>query len=431
MCFVYLVPDWVDYKCRLIKDDRGICVSHMNDHMSTLQKRLLGFFLCLLGSCLCHAETGGRAFDNESFMLKGFGTLGLARSDSDAAEYVRDLSQPRGLSENWSAKIDSVLGVQANLKLGAQTEAVVQLITRYRYDGSYRPEISWLFLSHDLTPDFQVRVGRMGTEFYMRADSRLIGYSNVSIRPPPDFYGPLVFSYFDGFDASWSGSVGDGLLRAKVFAGISPESTPFVEPMTWDLKGSRLVGGHLDYLLGSWQFRIASASARFSSELPLDALAGLPITSLVPELSAKDTKARFDSLGVAYDKGPLQIQAMLGRIEYESESYEDSTAGFVLGSYRIGQFTPYLGYSRTRSSASSITTIGPFSGLAQMLTAATHSDQQTYTVGTRWDFYQNVALKVQLDAIRGDPNSVFPFRGRAVQWDGSMNVMSMALDFAF
>jgi hypothetical protein len=407
------------------------------DCMNTVRNRLLGACLWLLGACACHAQGDGAGQVNDSFMLKGFGTVGLARSDTNSAEYVRDLSQPHGLTKHWSSEVDSLLGVQANLKLGAQTEGVVQLISRYRYDGSYDPEVAWAFLRHDFTPDFQVRAGRLGTEFYMLADSRLIGYANLTVRPPADFYGPLVFSYFDGFDTSWSTSVGDGLLRAKFFAGISPESTPFVDPITWDLKGTRLIGGHLDYFQGPWQFRIATADVKFNNELPLDALAGFPITTLIPELSIKDKAAKFHSLGVVYDKGPLQIQAMLGRIDYESSAYEDSKAGFITGAYRFGQFTPYLGYSKVKSSASSIKTNlpGPFGpaivDFARTLTTATHADQHTITLGTRWDVYQNLALKFQLDAIRGKPESVFPFRGDTVQWDGSMNVMSVTLDFAF
>lgn len=399
--------------------------------MKTMRNRCLGVFIFLLGSSLCHAETGNTAPASDGFLLKGFGTFGVARSDSNSAEYVRDLSQPKGLTKSWSSKIDTLFGVQANLKLGALSEGVVQLISRYRYDGSYRPEVSWAFLRHDFTPDFQVRIGRLGTEFYMLADSRLVGYSNLTVRPPPDFYGPLVFSYFDGFDTGWSTDLGAGLLRAKFYAGISPESSPFVSPITWNLNGSRLIGGHLDYFLGPWQLRIASADVKFNSELPIDALANLPLTTLVPETRVKNTHARFDSVGVVFDKGPLQVQGMLGRIRYDSVAYEDSRAGFVIASYRLGQFSPYLGYSKTRSSPGTFTTVGPFTGLAQTLASATHTNHHTITVGSRWDVYQNVALKIQFDAIRGKPDSAFTFRGDIVQWDGSMNVMSLALDFAF
>lgn len=415
--------------------------------------RLLGLCAGLLIPLAGHAEE--TSWLDDHLVIKGFGTLGLARSDNDAAEYVRDLSQPRGLTTNWSSQVDSLLGLQANLKLGEQTEGVIQLISRYRYDGSYRPEISWAFLRHDFTPDFQMRLGRLGTEFYMLADSRLIGYANLTVRPPPDFYGPLIFSYFDGVDATASMNVGNDLLRAKLFFGKSPETTPFYGPITWDLDGSRLFGGHLDYFTGSWQFRLAHAEVKFSShEAPLNALVNqfigadpvlsvlipvpIDLTALVPELGMARKTSKFDSFGVVYDKGPLQVQMMLGRIRHESESYEDSRAGFITAAYRIEKFTPYLGYSRTKSKASNISTTPatPWGPLAVQiasseLTPSTHMDQHTYTAGTRWDFRQNWALKIQYDSVRGNERSNILFRGTGNQWNGRMKVLSVALDFAF
>ena len=68
--------------------------------------------------------------------LRGFGTLGIARSSSDQVEVVRDLSQPRGISNQWSGRIDSVLGVQANWQLTPEVELVSQVVSRYQYDDS-------------------------------------------------------------------------------------------------------------------------------------------------------------------------------------------------------------------------------------------------------------------------------------------------------
>ena len=39
--------------------------------------------------------------------LRGFGTLGVARSTNGQAEVARDLLQPRGISDHWSGKYDS------------------------------------------------------------------------------------------------------------------------------------------------------------------------------------------------------------------------------------------------------------------------------------------------------------------------------------
>lgn len=390
--------------------------------------------LGLLVSSACQAESeSSPGWNGGNFSLSGFGTLGLAHSDTDSVEYVRDLSQPHGLQRGWSGKIDSVLGLQANLKLGAQTEGVVQAVSRYRYDGSYRPEVSWAFLRHDFTPDLQMRFGRLGTEFYMQADSRLVGYANLAVRPPPDFFVPLIFSDIDGIDASASLNLEQGLVRAKLFAGRSPEHSPFVDPITWNLKGSRLMGGHLDFFTGPWQFRIGRSSVRFSShEIPLSQLVNFDIVALIPELSTIHKTSDFDSVGVIYDQGPLRIHAMAGRVDHESSAYEDSRAAFVIGSYRIGAFTPYLGYSRIKPSASTFATQIPVvTDIARSLTLATHADQHTVTIGARWDFRQHWALKVQFDAIRGSPTSLFPFRGDSGQWNGRMNVLSTTLDFAF
>lgn len=374
-----------------------------------------------------------------SFTLSGFGTIGLARSSSDTAEYVRDLSQSHGLKRDWSGKIDSVLGVQGNLRLDAQTEAVVQVISRYRYDDSHDPEVSWAFLSHNFSPDWQVRLGRLGTEFYMFSDSRLIGYSNTTVRPPPDFFAPLVFSYVDGADVSASTSLGTNLVRAKLFAGRSPEHSGFFDPITWNLSGTRIVGGHADLFAGPWQFRVGRTVVRFSDhEIPLDSLLpvgtlppGVSIMTLAPELSTVGKTSIFDSLGVVYDQGPVRIQAVLGRIRHESKSYQDSRAGFVIGSYRAGELTPYLGYSCVESFKESVAAPAGVMPLVTFLTSIPHMDQHTVTLGTRWDFRDNMALKLQYDRISGSRKSLFTFRGSNLAWEGHMNIMSLSLDFAF
>ena len=284
------------------------------------------------------------------FTLNGFGTLGLARSDDDDIQFVRDLSQPYGLTREWSAKIDSMLGLQGSYQFSDRLEGVLQVISRYRYDGSYRPEVSWGFLRYDPSPTLSLRAGRLGTEFYMMADSRMVGYANLTVRPPPDYFGPLVFSYLDGLDAGLTTPVGNGLLRGKLFAGISPEKTPMQGNIAWDLAGSLLVGGHLDYLSGPWQVRFSHAQVRFNHELPVDAVARAEVIANVPEMSVVDKWSHFDSLGVVYDDGPLQLQLMLSRIEHDSAAYEDTRAGYAIAAYRLGDVTPYLGYSKVKSS---------------------------------------------------------------------------------
>lgn len=372
-----------------------------------------------------------------SLSLKGFGTLGYARSDEDSLQFVRDLTQPDGLAHDGSGKIDSILGVQANFKLTEQAEAVMQVVSRYRFDGKFTPDVTWAFLRQDISPDMSLRFGRMGTEFYMLADSRLVGYANLTVRPPQDYYGPLVLAYIDGADISAATPLADGLLRGKLYAGISPEQIPFVEPWSWDLDGSVVAGGHVDYLRGAWQVRLSHAQIRFENEQPINALVESQIgisdyLSYVPGLSVAGKWCWFDSLGVAYDEGPLQLQLMFSQIRQESAAYEDSKAGYAIAAYRLNQVTPYVGYSYVKSSPKSVDVPPQLAGLTASLMAETHSDQHTLFVGGRWDLQPNLALKAQLDRIRGASDSLFPFRkGNGLPWDGSMTVFSLALDFVF
>ena len=404
----------------------------------------VGLVACVL-SPLCGAVNAANIADAPdadriSLQLHGFGTLGVTRADTGGAEYVRDLSQPAGAGKRWTAKVDSLLGVQANMLFSPQTEAVLQAVSRYHFDGSHDPELTWAFLHHDFSPDFSLRAGRLGTEFYMLGDSRLVGYSNLSLRPPPDFYGSLVFSYIDGLDVSTTFPMANGLLSGKLFAGRSPEKAPFGFGIDWDLSGSNMAGGYLDYLNGPWQIRFSHAQVRFKREIPIDdwlVLGGFtlpPYLSMVPDMAMARQAAHFSSIGLVFDQGPLNIQLMFNQIRHDSPAYEDSKAGYALAAYRFGELTPYLGISRSFSMEETLPS-SPLPGidaLTAMMVSQSHIDQYTVTLGGRWDIRKNLAMKAQVDWINGKPSSLFLFKNPdPINWDGNMTVYSLALDFVF
>ena len=373
--------------------------------------------------------------------LHGFGTLGLTRTNDGNAQFIRDLSQSQGAGTQWTAKVDSVVGLQANLRFSPRTEAVLQAVTRYHADESYQPELTWAFLRHDFSPDVSLRGGRLGTEFYMLGDSRLVGYANLSVRPPPDFYGSLVFSYIDGVDVSATLPVASGLLKGKLFAGQSPEKTSFAPGIPWDLQGSTLVGGYLDYSTGPWQVRLSHAQVQFERETPTDTLLqamgnplnGVPYFSLLPEMAVANRRSYFSSVGLVYDQGPINIQFMLNRIAHDGPAYADSKAGYVQAAYRLGEVTPYLGVSRSFSTVDVLpaSVVPGVDAVTASLVSHSVADQSTFTLGGRWDLQNNLALKAQVDWVRGKPTSVFLIKNNLPGWDGNMTVLSLALDFVF
>ncbi|MDP3540716.1 MAG: hypothetical protein Q8S26_18610 [Azonexus sp.] len=378
------------------------------------------------------------------FELSGFGTLGGVRTNSDDVEFTRDQSQHEGAKKSWTAKQDSLLGLQAYFKATESLEFVAQAVSRYGPNANYRPELMAAYARFAATPNLSIRAGRMGVEFYMLSDSRLVGYSYLTVRPPVDFFGTLPFQYVNGADFTVTAPLGDGVLKGKAFFGKSGEKAPIQDEFL-NLQGNPMAGGYLDYQSGNWQWRVTAAQTKFKHELPppvstlrdsLDQASqlGFPTAAeAANQISLTDTTSRFYSVGGVYDQGPLQIQAMLSETRHESSIYQNSRAGYVIAGYRLGQFTPFVGYSRNRSKAKSVSSglpdaFPPFAqinaGLAGAL-ARTHIDQNTWSLGARWDFRRDMALKTQIDLIRGEPDSVFLYPL------SNLNVFSLALDFVF
>lgn len=383
--------------------------------------------VALLGGGPARADVA----DDRRFSINGFGTLGVVRTNSDDAEFVRDLSQPLGARNEWTGKVDSVLGLQANWQFLPQWQAVVQGISRYRYDDSFRPEIAWAFVKYEPMPNLSLRVGRLGTEFFMMADSRWVGYSFLTVRPPGDFFWYLPFYSIHGGDAALTVPVGEHLLRGKLFYGISQGKIPLAEEQ-WDIGGSPMAGAYLEYQHGPWQLRASYANIRFERDLPYGpamAKSGLLLNSQqLDYLSVRDKRSHYYSLGLVYDSGPWQAQLMLNRIEQGSKSLESSEGGYAQVGYRVGRLTPFVGYSRVYSKGRAL----PADPVIAYIVADSRTNQRTWYAGLRWDVVRNVALTAQWDGIRGDPTSIFPYRreNRAT-WQGDMNVFSLALDFVF
>ena len=375
--------------------------------------------------------------DTSRFSFRGFGTLGVARSSSNDDRPLRDIAQPKGISNTWSARNDSVFGLQASYRFNDSLEAVVQGATFKRDDASYEPELSWAFLKYDVTPRLALRFGRVGAEFLMQADSRRVGYSYLPVRPAVDFYGIIPFGSADGMDAVLRWPLGEGTLSLEALAGQASGNIP-----AYDLDGSRLLRGTLGYDWGHWQVRYIYAQGKLSENIPSveplrNTLTMLGATSAADALAFKDATARYHSLGMTYDDGRWQVQAAVSRITHESAMMENLRAGTVLVARRFGDITPFAGYTWTKSSGKTLDSglpnpmFAPVNDALAQALVSSRVHRQTRTLGVRWDFARNMDIKAQIDFIHGGKSSTLLFEDRASRGDGKTKVFSLSFDFVF
>lgn len=381
--------------------------------------------------------------DDSPLLLHYFGTLGMARASSKHVQYVRDLSQPSGTSGgSWFSHPDTLLGLQANYTLNERANAAAQVVSRYRYDGSYHPEIMWAYLNTTTEHGTKLRLGRLVTDFYMLADSRLVGYTNLVVRPSTDFFGQLPLYHIDGLDIAKTFPLYDGLLTAKLFGGYTKEYVP-VGRQAWNMGDSPMLGGNLTWHQDAWSFGLGYAQLKvkhdwpFAGELAVLRSLGSQPSAAADSLSIAGKLSRYYSMGVIYDDNPLQVQLMLNSVDQESHAYQNYHSAYFLAGYRLGKITPYTGISRSYSKKKQLDTglsnpaYDALNARVTYLLDVSHTNQKTYTLGLRWDFSQGMDVKIQWDAIRGKGDALFLYRNDSPGWNGKTDVLSFTMDFAF
>ncbi len=402
-------------------------------------KRLIAI-LCLSALTLVVTPTvGAQVADSPDFFvapsalaLRGFGTLGVARS-TDEGGYLRDISQIKGVDSNWSAKNDSIFGVQANYRIGNDLDAAVQVASYYRYDETFSPDLTWAYLKYEPTPSLTFRVGRIGTEFLVNSDSSRIGYSYLPVRPAPEFFGGLVVNYGDGADMQIRHPLGEGVFFAKLLAGRATEKMPL-----YSLGGSRLIKGALGYTVGPWQLNFIHARVRFSDDVPgfddlRSALNGFGAVAASNALGLEGAETRYQSFGIAYDNGTWMVQGFVNSLKHEFVVFENSRSAYAIAARRWGSVTPYIGYARGKSTSKKLDGVpAPLSASVTDLLAATHGSQHRTTLGVRWDFAKNMDMKAQVDFVSGDKASRVMFDStHSEEWSGRGTIFSLSIDFIF
>lgn len=431
------------------------------------------------------APTALHAQTDETTRVKfsGFGTLGVVHTQGDGAAFVRDMSQFHGATNRglfWET--DTRLGIQAAYAATETLDIVTQVISRYNQDNNFDPEVSLGFVRYAPNPSVKLRLGRVGYDIFHAADSREVGYSYLWVRPPLEYYGAMSTQYIDGGDVTFLVPIGNNVARLKLYSGLARNRVPNLYGQNrWagnisadlgvmqDLAGTRFTGGLIDFDAANWMLRLSRSNMRVLKEIPpgpIDTLALLRNTAqgqsdaalanglfrLAEDIAFAGKKLTFDSVGLIYDKGPLRADLAIYHLKSTSLMFGELWAGYWTLGYRFDKLTPFVNIAAVRSKNPNRTAELHGRGVDAAVSVAdfmlTRADQhrQALTLGLRYDWKTDVALKFQVDAIRNKTCSPvsLPLVGSAapcspplllpsvpVDWNGRANVFSATLDFIF
>ncbi len=406
---------------------------------------------------LC-AGTAATAQEGTSmFSFSGFGTIGYVTTNTNDATYTTG-SQKYGATTSGDFGPDTKVGVQVNAKFNNTFSGTVQAFSKQDILGSYEPALEWAFLKANLGSGFSARVGRMGGPFFMTSDFRNVGYTNVSMRTPPDVYSAVPVRSFDGADLLYQGSFGDVTINGQFYAG----KASVVVGQDIKLFLNDLAGFSATAEIGSVTFRAGHTQTTFDSEGAglagfSQILGGLKQFGALPGLGSLGTlgenivingkKATFTGIGATLELGPWVGSAEVTKRKTESLYVSDVSSWYTTAGYRIDKFTPYISLSgRTTDTVTSVSapsTAGypPIvQGTVPVLIAnvnggiLSNNNQKTFALGTRWEAGKSYAVKgewAQISVPAGSSGGFSNVKGGRFASDTNVNVISVGLDFVF
>lgn len=418
--------------------------------MGPTQSNFIGVLLVLC-STLASADSG---ITNH---FSGFATIGVTSNSNDELIFRRDVTQKDGSRDgkpDW--KSDSLLGLQWQTQWSYQLETTAQFVIKDRVENDLGNSLEWGFLRYRPLESLDLRIGRMGSDIFMLSDYRQVGYALPWVRPPHDTYGLFSFHHFDGVDILKRIELGDSNLNLKAFYGRLNQKYPLERYANSVYKlGFEGGGGSISWERNEWKARYSYADVNVDNNnvKPLsDALASVaPIWPEAGDLSqslvTRAKSLRFQQLGLIYDNNTWWTQAELSRLISEADVISGTRHFYISAGRRIDAFTLYAikGFIHSHNAVRHITAPAtypePINSQLQSLANVTEntfnggrSDQQSATLGVRWDFASKKALKLQVEHFEIDKyGSALWLKAHqnAVPRDEIANVLSLSLDVLF
>ncbi|MCL1051782.1 hypothetical protein L2755_19435 [Shewanella abyssi] len=310
----------------------------------------------------------------DDLRISGFGSIGVGTASNNVG-YA-------GYDEEVDFKQDTLVGLQFDFNINDKAKVTTQLVANGRYD--FEPAIEVAYLSYDFDR-FTVRGGKMRTPFYMYSDYLDVGYAYPMLRPSQEIYENLIISNYTGVDLLIPITIGDTTLQLQAFTGVSQVEE---RDSTMGEKGdptfglqidiNKVVGATVHWYIDDWTLRYAYAQGETGETGVIE------MDSMVAN---KD--ATFSSVGLQYNDGSLLVNLEAMSMKLDGVFHDNEGVSGLLG-YQIGNFMPYI-------SASWINTTDDEE--RENTGALQRYERLSYSVGNRWDFAQNMALKIDVTYV--------------------------------
>ncbi len=414
--------------------------------------------LLLMGSFFMPITVLGQGFHRpkSSFQygVEGFGTIGGVLSDSNDLAFKRNVLQDKVVTKDTPQILtDSQIGIQFSAEYQSKITGTVQFLAKERTD-SFDDLLNLAYLQMNVTPRLSIRAGRLPLDICLLSENRNVGYSYLWSRPVPEFYGQFFLDSFNGFDVAYKIQTRIGFFELRGATGRFDIIVPYDEGEDLDTHLRSFFNVNARYQRKFWESRFSYMQATFD-ETSGDFDTFIQFAKVLPPVYRAKLNRYFEefylfegsriehfSYSLGYNDNHLVLQSEIGRLQFERAMGLTFDSAYLSAGYRMGNLTPFGVLAWLHSSTDKPPQSGNFihapaevQGIIQYLNETNNSlqaKQTTASLGVRWDFLDNVAMKAQWNHhwVSGKGSYLWD-KNLSEPKTTEINTFSLSLDFIF
>lgn len=399
------------------------------------------FFIFLISSSHSHAR---------DVSISGFGTIGVLSTDKENFRFRTDMAQNKGAEKGeWPIEPLSKLGIQFDIVINDEWDIVSQFVYRQQDRQNLDSTTSLAFVRYKPNANWQIRAGRISPNVFQQSEVRDIGIAYMWTKVPTEVYGPVPVRNLNGAELSYFDYFGDAFFHASFLTGNT--KSDFTSGAYRPIYFEDLIG--LSVSIESFDWTVAARYVQATidnsvtpfTEIVNNIKASEPIwlnaTDFANRLSFKDKSISYGSVYGEYRFEHWQVSAELTTFESESLVINGTTSGYLNVAYPYEQHTFYATASFINSDGHEFDEqISQPQMIPELLVFTREAldffdiNQNTYSVGWRYDLSPQLAIKLQLEKsnIREAGNGLRVIDGfRYLSGKESVSTFFATVDFSF
>lgn len=343
--------------------------------------------------------------------FNGFATAsGAVVDDAQGGEYLKDFFGYKGLTEDPSFGLESLIGLQFDYQVNNKTNVVAQVVAEGR--NNYQARAEWAYIAYEINDNLSFRGGRFALPTYMYSDSIHIGQSYPWARLPAEVYAGVPITNFDGVDLLYRQPLGDWSLNTQLLMGGSNTEL---------FRTQNSLGLNVSLSNDSLTLRAGVIKTQLTYIIGCDIGLGFC------PLDVKEADTLFSNIGALYDDGQWFLAGEFAQLMIDGW-VSDWNAGYLSAGHYVGKWLPYVLASKVNAFNGDDCTAPALFGTCDM--ARDYNEQTTYAIGARYALAKNVSLKSQLDHVTGF-NNTNGYISNPSHLPDAFNVLTFSLTAAF